>query len=292
MTGTKHNRRKETFGLGLANIVSGFFGGLPATGVFVRTSLNARSGAKDKTSQGLNSIFVAVISLIFLSAFQYIPMAAIASILIFAAIRMVEVAHFKHMLSFEKTAFGIAVAVALISVYEDALIGILVGTIASLIIFVERLSKGQFELVVNKDKKIVDRIVGDDIPKEKMTQISEGMQVCVYSIKGPLTYTNAEAHIERFEHKLKNCETTVLRLKELAYIDIDGVQALEEIIRFSQKNGRRLIITGITGLVAHHLERCKAFQKLKENGDVFDRTHHALNALGYNIGRSPEEIKK
>lgn len=284
MTSTKHNRRKEVFGLGLANIVSGFFGGLPATGVFVRTSLNARSGAKDKTSQGLNSIFVAAIAIVFLSAFNYIPMAAIAAILIFAAIRMVEVHHFKRMLSFEKTAFGIAIAVAIISVYQDALIGILVGTVASLIIFIEKLSKGQFELVINKDKKIIDRVIGDDIPAEKVKHITDGAHVLVYSIKGPLTYTNAEAHIERFEHKLNNCETIVLRLKELAYIDMDGVEALEEIIRYSQKNGRRLIITGITNLVAKKLDNSKGFKAIRENGDVFDRTHHALNALGYNIG--------
>ena len=66
MTHTKHNERKEMLGLGLANIASGFAGGIPATAALARTSLNIKSGASDKISATLSAIFLALISFFFL----------------------------------------------------------------------------------------------------------------------------------------------------------------------------------------------------------------------------------
>ncbi len=285
MTKTKHDQRKEILGLGLANIGSGFFGGLPATGVFVRTSLNVRSGATSKMSQGINAVVVAIVSIVLLSAFNYIPMAAIAAILIFAAIRMVEIKHFKRLYAFDKLSFAIALIVAAISVYQDAMIGILAGTVISLIVLIERMSKGQFELIVNKDQKIIDRIIGDETGKksDKKIEIAPDAHVCVYSIKGHLTYANAHMHVHRIEKTLHSCNIIVLRLRELAYIDIDGIEALDDIFAAIAKKGGRAIITGVSPFIAKQLKHSNDFAKVVQDGDVFDRSHQALNALGYNL---------
>jgi SulP family sulfate permease len=281
MTKTKHDQRKEILGLGLANIGSGFFGGLPASGVFVRTSLNVRSHATSKMSQGINGIIVALISVLVLSLFSYIPMAGVAAILIFAAIRMVEVSHFKRLFALDKTAFLTAVVVTAISVYQDAMVGILVGTVMSLIVLIERMSKGQFELVVNKDQKIISRIIGEDTSKH--VEVPKDSNVCVYSIKGHLTYTNAFRHLSRMKNTLTLTETAVIRLRELAYIDVDGIEALDEIMNELSKKGVRVIVTGVSHLIAKQLKYSKAFEAIVERGDVFDRAHQALNALGYSL---------
>ena len=281
ITKTKHNQRKEIFGLSLANIGSGFFGGLPATGVFVRTSLNIRAHATSKLSQGINSMSVAIIALVVLGAFSYIPMAGVAAILVFAAVRMVEVHNFKRLLACDRMAFSIAILVTVISVYEDAMIGILVGTVMSLIVLIERMSKGQFELVVNKDQKIISRIIGEDTSKH--IEIPKDTHVCVYSIKGHFTYTNAFRHLARMKNTLTKTETAVIRLRELAYIDVDGLEALDEILDELNKKGIRVIVTGVSSLIAKQLKHSKAFGKILEKGDVFDRSHQALNALGYSL---------
>lgn len=49
-TGTRFDESKETLGMGLGNVLSGFFGGTPCTGVLVRTGVNIASGATDKIS--------------------------------------------------------------------------------------------------------------------------------------------------------------------------------------------------------------------------------------------------
>ncbi len=288
MTRTKHDQRKEIFGLGLANIGSGFFGGLPASGVFVRTALNVRSHATSRMSQGLNGLIVAVISLAVLGLFSYIPMAGISAILVFAAVRMVEIPFFKKLFAFDRTAFLVAMVVTGISVYQDAMVGILAGTVMSLIILIERMSKGQFELVVNKDQKIINRIIGEDTSKH--IEIPKDAHVCVYSIKGHLTYTNAFRHLARMRNTLMRSQTAVIRLRELAYVDVDGIEALDEIFHDLTKGGVRVIVTGVNTHIARQLKHSHVFMKISERGDVFDRSYQALNAVGYSL--SPLEDLK
>ncbi len=281
MTRTKHNQRREMLGLGLANLGAGVFGGLPASGVFVRTSLNVRSHATHRTSQGIQAVLVAVISLILLSSFTYIPMAAIAAILVFASIRMVEIHHFKHLYRYNKFAFATAIVVAIISTYEDPMIGILVGTVISLISMIEHISKGQFELVVNKDKQIIDRVVGHDT--HKTIKVADGAEVCVYSIKGYLTHVNAESHSKRFEEQIAKCGTVLLRLRELLYIDADGLDTLDDMILSVQKHGGQVSISGVNPLIQKELMHSKKFQELLAQNKVYDRASQALNAVGYNL---------
>jgi SulP family sulfate permease len=279
MTNTKHSRSKETLGLGLANVVSGFFGGLPATGVFVRTSLNVRSGATHRVSCGINAIVIAIISLVLLNWFRFIPLAAIAAILVYAAIRMVEAHHFKRMWRADRFGLGIALGVAAIAVYEDAMIGILAGTVVALILLVERMSKGQFELIVNtRERGITERVTG-----EGSHSIRHEGHAVVYSIKGHLTYINAQTHAERITQLLQKFDAVVLRLRETTAIDLDGDDAVDEIVHEAHKLGKRVLITGINKLVSKQLEHSKGFNAVRTKGDVYAHASEALRALGYPI---------
>lgn len=132
-TGTIHNPKKEVFGLGLANIASGIFGGIPATAALARTSLNIKSGADHKISGIINAICIIIISFIFLKYFIYIPMAVIASILIFVAYQLVEKESLANMSKHNKKEFIITILVAIICVYEDTIVGIAAGLIVFII---------------------------------------------------------------------------------------------------------------------------------------------------------------
>jgi MFS superfamily sulfate permease-like transporter len=85
--------------MALGNILSGFLGGLPCTGVLVRTSVNITSGATNKISQMINSIVVLIIVISILPVFSYIPMAVIASVLINSSLNLIP---FKYMVGLFK----------------------------------------------------------------------------------------------------------------------------------------------------------------------------------------------
>ena len=108
-TNTKSNQRKEMLGLGLANIASGIFGGIPATAALARTTLNIKSGANHKTSAAMSCILVGVISVVFLPYFKYLPLAVVASILVYVAIQMVSTEHFVHIYKHDKKSFRLII---------------------------------------------------------------------------------------------------------------------------------------------------------------------------------------
>ncbi len=280
MTKTKHDKRKEMLGLGLANIVSGFAGGIPATAALARTSLNIKSGAKHKTSAVLSAVFVAIISLFLLPYFSYIPLPVVAAILVVVAVRMVEREHLKRMYKIDRKSFFIALLVAIVTVLIDPMVGILVGASISLVIFLDTLSHGQFDLTVNdKNKKLIDSISGKSIKK-----LSKKTHTLIYSIKGHLTYVDSQAHISRFESELKGYEQVVLRLRELYFVDLDGLDALEEIIGLIESKGKKVLISGTNPLILSMLRESHKFKALEKSACVFAHTSEALRTMGFHSG--------
>ncbi len=283
MTHTTFDRRREMIGASLANIGSGLFGGLPASGVFVRTGLNIRTGATNKMSQGINAVSVAIISIFLFTYFNYIPMAVIAAILVFAAIRMVEVKHFKELWVFSRQDFWLALATAGVVVFVDTVAGIIVGSLLALLFFVESLSKGQFEMTVNDEHHdIIQRYYED--PKDGFVQAGD---VAVYSMKGELTYIDVEAHVRRIQKGADAFSTIILRMRELSIIDLEGVHAFDEVVQSLQENGKTVYVSSVREGVATMLQKGHEYQKLVEANLVYTNTRSALLALGF----SKENLK-
>lgn len=279
MTKTKYDKRKEMFGLGIANIVSGLFGGIPATGVLARTSLNIKSGATSKMSALINSLTIALASLLFLSYFKYIPLAVIASILTFVAYRMVDPKHFFNLWRFDRKGFAIALVVAAITIFDDPIVGIMVGAVISLLILVEKISRGQFEIILNHKKSgIVHRSEG-----EYLKEIKKRGDTLVYSIKGQLLHLNTLSHLARFDSGLNGYKNIIIRLRELYFIDVDGVECVSEIIESCQKQNRSVVITGVNDFIEGLLKESSGFRELEEKGLVFKKTSDALKYFGYKI---------
>ncbi len=277
MTKTKHDKRKELIGLSLANIASGLAGGIPATAALARTSLNIKTGANHQISATVSSISIALISLLLLSTFRYIPLAVIAAILVFVAIRMIEGEHLIRMFKHDKKSFAIALIVGLVTIWIDPIVGILLGTAISLLIFMEKLSRGQFELIINnKNHEIVDKVTAESLEK-----IEKDGETIIYSIKGQLAYINSQAHIARLEQNLHNYKNIIIRLRELSFMDLDGVDAFEEIIELIQGQGKNVFVTGASPLITKLLHESHIYQRLEQEGRVFSRTSAALKAIGY-----------
>ncbi len=277
MTKTKYEKRKELFGLSVANIVSGLFGGIPATAALARTSLNVKSGANDKMSATVSAIFVAIISFALLTSFVYIPLAVIAAILVFVALRMIEHEHLVTMWKLDRKSFWLAIVVAGVTLYEDPIIGILVGATIALLMLIEKISRGHFELVTNnQDDPMCSRIMSD-----KLSEKTEPSHTIVYSIKGQLMYINGESHINRFEKELLGHENVILRLRELYLLDLEGVAAFDEIVTAIKAQGQQVYISSINPSILSLLRESKLFLLLEKEGKVYERTHDALRALGY-----------
>lgn len=277
ITKTKFHSGKELFGLSLANIGSGLFGGLPATGVFVRTGLNAKSGATHKTSQIIQSVCVGLISVLLFQTFTYIPLAIIASILVFASVRMLEIKDMKKYWKYSKKDFAVAVLVVILMIAVDSVIGLLAGTILALLFFVESFSKGHFDITRNRGNQFIDRLYEGDFEK-----FDEQVDVVVYSFKGSLTYVNGETHKDRIEKKMNLFNTIILRMRELGHVDHDGIEILHEIIEELQRQGKVVYITGLSKQIQTDLLKLNHGNRIKESM-ITRNTTSALREIGFII---------
>lgn len=281
LTKQRSDTRKELLALGLANIGSGVMGGLPATGVFIRTGLNIKSGAQDRTSGVLNAIFTAILALALMPFFKYIPMAVIAAILFNVAIGLIEVEKFHFYWIHEKKSFLVAIVVAVISVFEDPSIGILSGAVLALLFFVDKLSGGVFEMQMNKQKKIIQRILGN-----KVTTLPQGVDVVVYTIDGILAYINAQAHAENLQVLAGSSDVKhlILRMREVFYVDMDALDVLAESIEELQSKGKQIAITGISADVRETFMSHHFFAAFFKKKPALEKTTDALLAIGFTPG--------
>lgn len=269
MTHTRHNSHQEILGLGLANIVSGLLGGIPATAALARTALNIKTGATNHASAALSSIFMILISLLIFNCFKFMPMAVIAAILVYIAISMIECKHFIRLFKYDKTAFFISLLVAAITIYEDPIIGILIGTALSLLLFIENLAQGHYETV---------------IPEDNINNFTLKDNILIYAIKGKLIYINGLAHINRFENDFNRYSVIILQLRDIYFIDLDGIDTLDEIIDIIQTNHQKIIITSVNPSIKHSLmTTSKKFNELNNAGLVFGKTTEALRYAQQNL---------
>lgn len=278
MTKTKHNKRNEMRGLGLANIVSGLMGGMPATAALARTSLNIKTGANDKSSAVISSVCVALISLFLLTYFKFIPLSIIAAILVYVAIQMVETEHFKRMFMYDKKNLFVSLLVAGITIVEDPIIGILSGiTIASLFLM-EKLSRGQFDLVMNSNKKMIGRLSG-----EKLTEVLKDSDTILYSFKGMLCYINSESHLERLLASIHSAKYVILRFRSVYYMDMDGVEAVDEIINSILAQKKSVYLTSLNPVVEEMLRNSSTYKHLQKEGKVYAKSIDVLHHLGFKL---------
>ena len=265
-TKTKHNKRKEMFGLSLANIGSGLAGGIPATAALARTALNIRSGCTHSASATISSFFIAFISLLFLHYFHYLPSAILAAILVFVSIRMLEMEHFLRMFKIDKKNLMLSLVVAGVTVYEDAVIGILLGAVIAMLLFMEKLSAGYHEIMVKSKEQQAP--ISPTVPYEPET--------LVYSIKGPFAYINAQAHIARLDNIAPVYTDVILNLQDVHFIDLDGVEALSDIIHGLGQKNKSVAIAGLNPVVEQLLHQSTRFKDLQKNNRVFADVNQAL----------------
>jgi len=275
MTKSRFDRRGEVLGLSLANIVSGLMGGLPATAALARTALNVKSGATHKTSSGISALLVAGICLVLFPVFNYLPLAIVAAILVHVAIRMVQAEHFKQLYAHDRVSFVLALVVAGITVWFDPIMGILIGAVISLLLFVDRLSCGRSEVTINKMDRLLKRVTSDQMLAEE-----DHGDILVYRFAGVLNYVNSLSHIELIE-KITKPKVVVLGLRNVFFIDIDGLDALEEMIDILEQKSIVVYLSGVNELIAPLVRQHKFYLKKQREQAIFGTSSQALKHYGF-----------
>jgi len=124
-----HDSNRELIGQGLANLVSPFFGGIPATAALARTAVNVRAGAKTRYAAVLHSVFLAVFVLALGSLVERIPLAALAGVLISTAYHMVRIGELKATARGSRLDAIVLVATLLVTVFSNLTAAVITGLV-------------------------------------------------------------------------------------------------------------------------------------------------------------------
>src|SRR5262249_53370446 len=141
MTGRRHRSNIELIAQGVANLASAAFGGLPATGAIARTATNIRAGAKSPIAGMLHAAFLLAFVLLLGPLLSYIPLAALAAILVFVAWNIAELAHIRAILTRAAISDRIVLAVTFLgTLLVDLTFAIEAGVAISAIVFMHRMA--------------------------------------------------------------------------------------------------------------------------------------------------------
>ncbi len=241
MTGTKHHSNGELVGQGIGNIVGPFFGAIPGTAAISRTATNIRSHAYSPIASGFHAIVVLVIMLILAPTTAYIPMSALAAILIMVAWNMSEPQHFIRIL---KTAPRNDVIVLLIcfslTVLFDMVIAVAVGLMMSSLLFIQRIAE-----LTESNVLAASEHEHPDLPPE----------IAIYDINGPLFFGAAHKALKVMHRVNKKIKVVIVDLSDVPMIDMTGIVALESTVKQMNREGVAMLVGGVSESVRKKLER-------------------------------------
>jgi SulP family sulfate permease len=248
MAGTRHDSNQELVGQGIANMAAPLFGGFAATGAIARTATNVRNGATGPLA-GLMHAATLVLVVVFMAPLaEHVPLAALAAVLFVVAWNMSEVRHFAGMVRRAPRAdVAILLITFLLTVFADLVLAVNIGVILAMFQFLRRMSTAvEVQPLGGADLDVALR-------RRKWSALPPG--VMVYSIEGPFFF----GAVDTFERSLAQTHTDprqlVLVLQRVPFIDITGIQALEEAVRDLKRRGVNVLLCGANERVKAKLER-------------------------------------
>src|SRR5690625_1125091 len=236
MTGKKHRSNRELFGQGLANIVTPFFGGIPATGAIARTATNIKSGAVSPYSGVFQSAFVLLTLLLFAPYASYIPLASMAPILMVVAFNMSEYKSFASILKFRTGDSLVLVTTFLLTVFVNLTIAVPIGLLLAMVSFVKRISE-----VLNVKSIVPDKFNDEEYVRNKQDNYCP--KIASFTIHGQLFFGAADRFGSTLTRSIrKRPDVLILKMRHVSLIDVTGAANLSMLVKgFIKRKGVVLI---------------------------------------------------
>ena len=236
----RHDANQELMAQGVANLVTPFFGGMPATGTIARTVTNVKNGGNSPIAGMVHALTLLLVVWVAAPLAGHVPLAALSAILMFVAWNMGEWREFLHLRQFRMPYRVTLLAVFTLTVVVDLTVAVEVGLLAACLTFIYRISSLTRAEEVTR---IQHPVLAGHEPR-----------VQAHRLYGALFF-GAVKLIESMEDHLPS-DTLVLDLKNLIYVDSSGADSLLALARTCEKKQVRLILCGLDHQPLDMAHRC------------------------------------
>ena len=256
----KHDSNMELIAQGVANLATPIFGGIPATGAIARTMTNINNGGRTPIAGVIHAVVLLLILLVLMPFAEYIPMAALAAVLIIVSYNMSGWRTCKGLLKNPKSDVTVLLVTFFLTVIFDLTIAIEIGLIIACALFIKRVMETT-EISVIRDEIDPSDEADMDVHEEHLL-IPQGC--AVYEINGPYFFGIAN----KFDDLMLNLnssrrpEVQIIRMRKVPFIDSTGIHNLANLIEMNHEQGIHVILSGVTPKVHSQLEKAGFYDKM------------------------------
>ncbi len=259
MISDHHNSNTELIALGVANMVTPIFGGIPATGAIARTMTNINNGGRTPVAGMIHAIVLLLILLFLMPLARFIPMACLAGVLVVVSYNMSGWRSFTALLKNPKSDVIVLLITFFLTVIFDLTVAIAVGLLLACLLFIKRIMETT-EITAIKEEIHVEDEAG--IMHDESITIPAGVEV--YEINGPYFFgvaTQFEELMSEFRDKSK---VRVIRMRKVPFIDSTGIHNLSNFCEMSFKNKIVVVLSGVNPQVHSALHKAGFYDLVGE----------------------------
>jgi SulP family sulfate permease len=233
MISSNHRSNTELIAQGIANIASGLFGGIPATGAIARTATNVRNGGRTPIAGMVHAVTLLLIMLFFGKYAAMIPLSCLAGILIVVAYNMSEWRSFVSILRGSRYDVLVLLVTFLLTIFADLTIAIEVGMILAAMLFMQRMAKLGEVYSLETDKDFI----------EDYASLPKG--ISVYEINGPFFFGAANKYKEVLKEVGIKSKVMILRMRSVPFIDATGMHNFKEVLKTLKNYKVKIVLSGV-----------------------------------------------
>ena len=253
--GDKHNSNTELIAQGVANVLTPFFGGIPATGAIARTMANINNGGRTPVAGIVHAAMLLLVLLCFGPLVGMIPMACLAGVLIVVSYNMAGIQSVISLSKAPKSDFIVMLVTFILTVIFDLTIAIEIGLLLAVILFLKRTNESTvirtFSDEIDPTLQTDIRLHGNDLEKLHIPPFTE-----VYEIDGPYFFGIANKFDEISQRiGTDGQKVRILRMRKVSFIDSTGIHNLEQLYHRSQRCGMTLVLSGVNERVFKALDK-------------------------------------
>ena len=227
LTGIRHTSNKETFGQGLANMLSGLLGGTPTATATMFTVSNIKSGASSSLSSIVYALTLLAILLGFSFIVEMIPLACIAAILLKVGFDILDYRILPIMRKLPISDLFIFITVLFITIFYDLILAVGVGVLIAIVQSADSIkryikSKHKHQFISIEEYKL-------NLKKYKNESIN------IFRLEGPIFFASMKLLVKSYtDHQKK--DILIIDMNNITRIDLSGTYALEDLIKGAQIN--------------------------------------------------------